>query len=55
VGGSGLGKPLITFGAPLALIVSIIGCIMRARRQRACKYSKYRAVGIDDAGEDAAE
>jgi len=45
-GGGGLGSCLITFGAfgaPLLLVVSLILCLVRSRRQRSCKCATYRA------------
>ena len=43
-GGGGLGSCLITFGAfgaPLILVVSLVLCIVRSRRQRSCTYATY--------------
>jgi len=56
-GGHGSG-PMGGFAAivaPVLLVAALVVCIVRIRRQRACKYAKYRALGSAEAAGDAAE
>ena len=50
-----LGSQLATMVPPILTLVLIIGCIIRIRRQRACKYAKYRIVGDGGEGGNAVD